>query len=70
MKWLDTIFLLKKIAYLESIKDCIENRRSTKDIVEKRDFLNKCLMKLDRQDFLYDSVKQQIDLLSWVLGEK
>lgn len=55
------VALLKKLAQLEELKDAIDHRRSTEEIVKKRnDFLKK-----DRTT----KVTETLHILNWVIGE-
>jgi hypothetical protein len=52
--------LLKKLARLEELKDAIEHRRSTEDILKKRDELKSCSS--------YDTSKC-LEIIDWILGK-
>lgn len=60
--------LLKKLAKLEDIKDSIEHRRSTEEIVSEIESLKQELASADRDNFNVDKINYKISILKWVLG--
>ena len=65
-----TAGLLKRIAFLEGVKDASEHRRSTKDIMDKVDFYKAKISALDRSDNNYGRYEDALNILQWVLGDK
>lgn len=65
----DKIRLLIKIAKLEGVKDAIEHRRSSKELLNKLNELNEFMLKEEREERDIKVIKSQVELLRWVLGE-
>lgn len=61
--------LLIKIAKLEGIKDAVENRRTSNELLSKLDELNTLLLKNDMEGMDISILTSQISILKWVLGE-
>lgn len=64
------IKLLIKIAKLEGIKDAIDHRLSTKEVLNKLGELNDLMLRQDREDKNTDLVMAKIDTLKWIIGDK
>ena len=62
--------LLKKIAVLEGVKEAVESRRLTPEILAKREDYRKELLAMDREDKNFDRFQDALLLLNWVLGEE
>ena len=62
MSMIRDIYLLKKLARLEGIKDGIENRRTTEEIINKRDEMIKAQINGVDNNAV-------INALNWTLGE-
>lgn len=60
--------LMSRIAELEGLKDAIEHRRSTAEVIEKKKKAEELVSKLDREDQPTVGVKAQIKIIEWVLG--
>lgn len=61
--------LLKKIAYLEGIKESSENRKTTQEVTERLSKLNDLMLQMEREERNTESIKDQVDILKWVLGK-
>lgn len=61
--------LLKKIAYLESLKESIDHRRSTNEVISKLTELNDAMLTAAREEKSTDSLEERVNILKWVLGE-
>ena len=64
-----TTSLLRRIAVLEGIKDAVEHRRPTGELIERLEGYRKQLLQLDRTDGSYSRYQDAINILNWVLGE-
>lgn len=62
--------LLKRIAYLEDVKEAEGKMRSSEEILGTLHGLNKKAMALDSQDKKDPILSEQINILLWVLGEE
>lgn len=62
--------LLKKIAHLEGISQSTLNRVKTEDIMNKLSELNDLMLRTEREEKNTDFIKEQVNLLKWILGEK
>lgn len=62
--------LLKKIAYLEGIKEAKIHRRTTEDVIHKLSIINEQMLKNEREEKNIESLKEQVYLLKWILGEE
>lgn len=61
--------LLRKIAELESLKDAVDHRRSSKCILEKENELNQKILNKDLLDGTDYEAKIKLQCLEWVLGK-
>lgn len=61
--------LLKKIAKLEGVKDAIEHRKTSEEVLERYKQLNNLKLKLEREEKDVNMVNSQLEILKWVLGE-
>lgn len=61
--------LLKKIAVLEGVKDSMEHRRNTIEVLKKLKILDEEMLKEDREEKNCSIKKAQVHLLRWILGE-
>lgn len=64
----DNVEILKKIARLEDLKDSIEHRRSTEQVIEERKRLILLLSSLNREDSNLVAVAAKVEILDWILG--
>lgn len=67
--------LLRKVAILEAIKDSVEHRRSTEEILKKIDSLNKESIGIDVNtkegiSIEAENINKKILILKWALGEE
>lgn len=63
-----TAELMKKIARLEGIKDAVEHRLPTEEILKKVDEYKNKMMDLDRSGSAYNRFQDALNILTWVLG--
>lgn len=61
--------LLRKIAKLEAIKEAVEHRRTSTEIIAKYSELYDLMLKSDREEKDITILKEKLLILKWVLGE-
>lgn len=61
--------LLRKIAVLEGVKDAIEHRRSTEEVLGTINVIDESMLKDQREEKDISVKQKQIKLLRWVLGD-
>jgi hypothetical protein len=59
--------VLKKLARLEGLKDAISHRRSTEELLNKRQALQDLIAECDRDNRSIVAEQAQLDILNWIL---
>ena len=63
------IGVMKKLAQLEDVKDAVEHRRSSQELIQKRDELKKQLVDLHREGKDTSSIEIEYNIIKWVLND-
>lgn len=66
----NTVSLLKKIAKLENLKEKIEHRKPTQEVLELLNSYKDKILKADRNDEKSQDYETAVKILKWVLGEE
>ena len=63
------IGVMKRLAQLEDVKDAVEHRRSSQELIQKRDELKKQLVDLHREGKDTSSIEIEYNIIKWVLND-
>ena len=61
--------VMKRLAQLEDVKDAVEHRRSSLELVNRRDELKRMLVDLYREGKQTDSVQVELNTIQWVIND-
>ena len=61
--------VMKRLAQLEDVKDAVEHRRSSVELVQRRDELKRSLVDLYREGKQTDSVQIELNTIQWVIND-
>ena len=62
------IGVMKRLAQLEDVKDAVEHRRSSQELIQKRDELKKQLVDTHREGKDISLLQVQLDTVNWVIN--
>ena len=62
------IGVMKKLAQLEDVKDTVEHRRSSQELIQKRDELKKQLVDAHREGKDTGNMQIELSTIIWVIG--
>ena len=61
--------VMKRLAQLEDVKDAVEHRRSSVDLVQRRDELKRMLVDLYREGKNTSEVQVELNTIQWVIND-
>ena len=62
------IGVMKRLAQLEDVKDAVEHRRSSQELIQRRDELKKMLVDAHREGKDISLLQVQLDTVNWVIN--
>jgi hypothetical protein len=62
--------VMKRLAQLEDVKDAVEHRRTSQELIQRRDELKKMLVDAHREGHDISSMQIELNTILWVMGNE